>query len=529
MKDSQIDESSIQATSFALSSATPGRLNIQIDTSPYLSEIDFSPLERVQGGDVSVDPVSLADLLRNSFVYPPHSIYRNVKLAGTGFDPAQDMHVSPQYHYRFQSAFAPSRPPPGTVDENKLLETYHRLLCNSIARATANMHVPWLLQSGGKDSTTLAIALSETRPDTACFTYLGGSEENEIPSANLVAKKLGLRHETLVCDPERAYDRYLAMLPRIPLLTADFAALSYADLVTEVHARGGDGIIDGLGADEYFGTPLHNTDRLLALLACGIRLPQALFTSSLVSRSFKLCFVLSTLQMDTFERYLPGSRFSDAEVDALLGCNISASSRKRLASFRSDIDAAQSKEAMRRISCTILESGMLAKGMYMARAVSLRVVYPYCDEQLRDWVFHHVPDDHLIGPGGVNKVLMRTYIARHFKDLPYVQSKGSFRFDLRGLASRRFDQVRAFAEQARDVMPGAPAWLDANRNFLGNKYFASKFYLLAVTLPWLLDRMHGAKPPPTPKMSADSGSLDQSVQFFLHGSADAGLTSHPSS
>jgi asparagine synthetase B (glutamine-hydrolysing) len=493
MKDFQIDESSIQATSFALRSGTTDRLNIQIDTSPYLSEVDFSLLDRFKGRDLSLDLVSLADLLRNSFVYPPHSIYRNVKVAGTGFDSTQDMHTAPQYHYSFQSAFARSRPSPGVVTENELLGTYHRLLCHSIARTTANMHAPWLFQSGGKDSTTLAIALSETRPDTTCFTYLGGCEENEIPSAKLIAKKLGLRHETLICNAERAYDRYLAMLPRIPLLTADFAALSYADLVTEVRARGGDGIIDGLGADEYFGCPLHNTDRLLALLAWGIRLPNALFTSRLVSRSFKLCFVLSTLQMDEFERFLPGSRFSDAEADALLGSSISASSRKRLESFRADIDAAPSEEARRRISCTILESGMLAKGMYMARAMSLRLAYPYCDEQLRDWVFNHVPDDYLIGPGGVNKVLMRKYIAAHFKNLPYVQSKGSFRFDLRGLARRRFDQVRAFAEQARDVVPGAPAWLDANRKFLDNKYFASKFYLLAVTLPWLLDRMLGAK------------------------------------
>jgi asparagine synthetase B (glutamine-hydrolysing) len=500
MKDFQLDESAIQATSFALHSESPDLLNIQIDTSPYLSEIDFSPLDRSQDADLMLDPVSLADLLRNSFVYPPHSIYRNVKLAGTGFDPTQDLHAAPQYHYRFQSAFARSRPSPGTVDENGLLQTYHRLLCDSIARTTANMHAPWLFQSGGKDSTTLAIALAQTRPDTTCFTYLGGNEENEIPSANFVAKELGLHHETLICNPERAYDRYLALIPRIPLLTADFAALSYADLVTEVRMRCGDGIIDGLGADQYFGCPLHNADRLLARLAWGIRLPDALFTSGLVSRSFRLCFLLSTLQMDAFERYMPGSRFSDREVDALLGQAVSARSRQRLGSFRRDIDAAKTKEAMRRISCTILESGMLAKGMYMARAASLRLVYPYCDEQLRDWVFHHVPDDHLIGPGGVNKVLMRKYIAAHFKGLPYVQSKGSFRFDLRGLARRRYDQVHAFAEQARDVMPGAPAWLDANKKFLGNKYFASKFYLLAVILPWLLDRMSAPRPSPTPKM-----------------------------
>ncbi|WP_233842935.1 asparagine synthase-related protein [Dyella sp. 2HG41-7] len=473
-----------------LESGASGRLNVQIDTSPYQSEVDFSQLDSFQGSDASVDPVSIADLLRTTFVYPPHSVYRNVKVVATGFDPTQDMHGSPQYHYEYQSAMAPSRPPSGTVDENALLETYHRLLCDSIARSTANMHAPWLFQSGGKDSTSMAIALAETRPDATCLTYLGGREENEMASARFVAKQLGLRHESLVCDPGRAYDRYLAMLPRMPLLTADFAALSYADLATEVRERGGDGIIDGIGADEYFGTPVHSRERLLAMLARGIRVPQSLFKSSLISRSFKLCFVLSTLQMDSFERYLPGSRFSDAEVDELFGWDISASSRQRMQPFRADLEAAPSKEAIRRISLTIVESAHLCKGMYTAKAMDLKLAYPYCDESLRDWVFHHVPDDELIGPGGVNKVLMRKYIARRFKELPYVQSKGCFRFDLRGLASKRFDQVYAFAEQARAVMPGATKWLESHRDRLGNKYFASKFYLLAITLPWLLNRMH---------------------------------------
>jgi hypothetical protein len=35
------------------------------------------------------------------------------------------------------------------------------------------------------------------------------------------------------------------------------------------------------------------------------------------------------------------------------------------------------------------------------------------------------------------------------------------------------------------VLPGAPAWLERHRQRLDNKYDASKFYLLAVVLPWL--------------------------------------------
>ena len=472
------------------------RSRIQLNTSPYQDEVDFSPLDGMERNHASLDLVSIADLLRNTFVYPPHSIYRNVKVATTGFDPTQDMHAGARFHYPFQAALAPAPPPHSKTDDQSLLKTFHQLLCESITHATAGMRAPWFFQSGGKDSTSMAIALAEARPDTTCLTYLGGMEENEVASARFVARQLGLRHEALVCDPGRAYDRYLAVLPRMPLLTADFAALSYADLATEVHQRHGDGIIDAIGADEYFGTPVHSKERILALLARGLRLPQALFASRMVSRSFRLCFLLATLQMDEFERYFPGSRFSDAEVDALFGWKVSTCSRQRLETFRADIDAAASKEAIRRLSLIIVGSAHVAKGVYVAEAMSMRLAQPYLDERLRDWVFHRVPQELLISPGGVNKVLVRKYIAQHFQQLPYVQAKGCFRFDLRGLARQRFDQVYAFAEQMRAVLPGAPRWLELHRERLDNKYFASKFYLLAVTLPWLLSRVHAAKPTP---------------------------------
>jgi hypothetical protein len=94
-----------------------------------------------------------------------------------------------------------------------------------------------------------------------------------------------------------------------------------------------------------------------------------------------------------------------------------------------------------------------------------------------------------MGPGGVNKVLVRDHIAEHFQHLPYVRAKGCFRFDLCGLARQRFDQVHAFAVQSQSLLPGAKRWLEEHRHRLDNKYYASKFYLLAVTLPWLLSCM----------------------------------------
>ena len=469
---------------------------IQIVASPDARQVDFSPLREYATKAAPLDPVSLADLLRNAFVYPPHSIYRDVKLAISGFDPAQDLHADPQFHFLYQSSSAPARPRMGAVDNELLLKVYHGLLCDAISRSSASMTSPWLLQSGGKDSTSMAIALAEARPQTTCITYLGGREEDEVDSARFVAKQLGLRHEVLVCDPGRAYDRYLDMVPKMPLLTADFAMLSYADLVTEIAASGGDGVLDALGSDSYFGMPIHWRQRLKALLARRLRLPRDMVDSSLVSHNFRLSYVLGTLQMDGFERCFPGSRFSDVEVDALFGYPIAARSRQRLEVFRNDIAAAKTMEARRRIAATIVEAATFGKGMYTASARALQLAYPNCDARLCDWIFHEVPDALLIGPGGVNKVLVRQHIAKHFRKLPYVQAKGCFRFDLCGLARERFDQVHAFAVAGRALLPGAPRWLDSHRHRLGNKYFASKFYLLAITLPWLLSRIQSAESTP---------------------------------
>lgn len=462
---------------------------LQLPVSPYLGEPDFARLHGRAGG--RLDPVSLADLLRNGFVYAPHSIFEDVKLVTEGFDPLEDMSASPEFRF----AFRDNRKRHDVQDTGQdWVGRYHRLLCNAVSRACAPMRTPWLLQSGGKDSTPLAIAAAEVRPDTTCITYLGGSEENEVASASFVAGRLGLRHETLVCDPGRAYDRYLAIVQRMPLLTADFALLSYVDLASEIGSGGGDGIVDGMGADGYFGWPMRRQQRVLSWLARNRRLPHWLTELPGVSRSFRLCYLLSSLQMDPVERVFPGSRFTDAEVDALFGCPIAARSRARLAPFRGELGSACSQDEWQAMAGTIAGvTGSFAKGLYTGNALSLQVAFPFCDDALRDWVYREVPRSQLVDPvTRANKVLVRKHIATHFDDLPYVNRKGSFRFDLCGLARARFEQVHDHAVAARQWLPGAPHWLERNRSRLGNKYHASKFYLLAVVLPWLVLREQAA-------------------------------------
>jgi asparagine synthetase B (glutamine-hydrolysing) len=460
--------------------------HMHINLSPYHGKPDIDRLSAVQGA--GIDLVSVADLLRNSVVFAPHSTLDDVKQLPLAFSSQPDSSPGPEFHFDFRHA---SKGSACDGNEQDWVGTYHRLLCEATARACAEMESPWLLQSGGKDSTTLAIALAESRPDTTCITYLGGHEEDEVASATFVAQTLGLRHEQLVCDPGRAYDRYIALVDRMPLLSADFAVLSYVDLATEISRLGGDGVIDGLGSDNYFGTPVKWQQRILFWLARGVRVPPALFEMPLIAKNFKLCYVLSTLQMRPVERVFPGSRFSDEEVDALFGQPISHLSRARIAPFAAELESATSLDEWRDISLSIAGStGGFAKGIYTAGALSMHVAFPFCDRAFREWVYRRVPKEKMVDPvTKLSKVLVRSHIATRFGDLPYVTRKGSFRFNLCGLASQRYDQVHAFAHSARDVLPGATPWLERNRKLLDNKYHASKFYLLALVLPWIAEHV----------------------------------------
>jgi hypothetical protein len=469
-------------TANAGEASNAGGPRLQIEMSPYFGTPDFSGIP--QAGQGRLDMVSIADLLRNGFAYPPHSILKDVKLVTYGFNPQLDMENSPEFRFKFRMSER-GRDHAGIGED--LVGTYHRLLCEAVEASCRHIASPWLLQSGGKDSTTLAIAAAEARPDMTCVTYLGGSEENEVESARAVARSLGLRHESLVCDPGRAYDRYLAVLGRMPLMTADFALLSYVDLATTIRDSGGDGIVDGMGSDNYFGIAVDRRHRWLSALARGMKLGGRLAELPLVARNFELCYLLSTLQMEPIERVFPGSRFTDAEVDALFGRDIARLSKARLQPFRAEIESAEGFDEWWAIASSIAGSaGSFGKGLYTANALSLNAAYPFCDSALREWVYNKVPPGELLDTATMtNKVLVRKHIATRFGQLPYVARKGSFRFSLTGLARERFDQVHAFAVQGKAVLPGAVRWLERNRARLGNKYHASKFYLLALVLPWI--------------------------------------------
>lgn len=432
-----------------------------------------------------IDRVSMADILRQTFVTPPFTAMADVFDLAGGFMPRDDAGV----HFDHEPPFPPTAVLHDHGDTQAYVDDYHHHLCASVHRAALPFRRPCLLQSGGKDSTSLAIALARERSDALCATYLAGCEEDEVASAGHVARTLGLRHRVIVGNASRAYRIYVDAVADMPLITADFALLSYLEMASELRKDNVDGILDGIGADVYFGGA--HSFRLAALQRLARRWPRAggLTSVPLIDRSFSLCYLASTLTMSPWQRHFPGSRFTDEETDTLLGEPLAAASRLRSDGFEQAIARLTPGQA-RVLSFTVSEPGASRAKAYCASdAVGIPVAYPFADAAFTRWARHALPGRLKHGDTGrQDKVAMRLHIARRFSDLPYVGRKGSFRFDVRALAEAHYDDVVAMAEQCRHDLPGAPAWLKENRRRRGNKFHASKFYVLAILLPWLRAR-----------------------------------------
>jgi asparagine synthase (glutamine-hydrolysing) len=429
-----------------------------------------------------IDRVAIADILRQGFVTPPYTATRNVMLVASGFE----RDASGEDHFVYRNPHTPAPIVSPRRDDAHYLARYDALLREAMATAVEGARQPALLQSGGKDSTSLAIALAATRPGTTCITYVAGTEEDESASAGAVAFRLGLAHRVLVSNPGRAWDSYVDVVARMPHLCADFALLSYVDLAQHLSASGFDRMLDGVGSDGYFGAVPTLKTRALLALARGWQLPLALTRAFPVNRSFPLCYLLSSVAMSPLQRVFPGSRFSDAETDLLLGAPLARLSRDRQAGLECYMRSQAIEQAVAFAKLQASAQGVMSKGLCTADAMGMTVAYPFTDERLAHFVHHHVPAELRANVScGENKVLVRQHIEAKLGTLPYVRRKGSFRFNLRLLAAQRFEQVLEACTDVQDQLPGASAWLRSHHRLLDNKYFASKFYLLAIVAPWL--------------------------------------------
>lgn len=219
---------------------------IQTENSFYFAS-ELNALRKLYPGILTINQEAVVDLMENMYINLHHTIYKEVKV----FQPANQLSVegsklSWSSYYSFPK-FAQHSPGFDSL-KREAKEKLFEIVTNELH---ADVPVATFLSSGIDSSVITAIA-KEIKPDILAITMsTGDSHTDEVESASLFAKKLGIRQEIVKVNPGS-----LAVLGKLlkniqPL--AD-ASLIPTHLVTEAVTSHTKVMLSGDAGDEVFGS-----------------------------------------------------------------------------------------------------------------------------------------------------------------------------------------------------------------------------------------------------------------------------------
>ena len=330
---------------------------------------------------------------------------------GTSFEEALDPHL-PEFEDRLLTAVRDSLPPTGRVV---------------------------LTLSGGKDSSTLAVALSKICPDRVLALNVGAKDQrvDEAADAALVCKALGLEFQSYVpTDEELAHGVYrFARVQDQPV--GDIAALPYFLAMSQLPPDC-TVILDGTGNDYYFGIPstAKGAIRYQRRLEWQKRLPGPLWP---------LALRLMALGPDGYrqqarlwqrpieETFVAWEGWSADELEALAGHEVSFAGTRLWEVMRA-ADPQNWIALLTDVICGVWEPHTAyRKAVHFAHALGRAIRFPFIDSRLAAFV-NDLPME-LKYRNGVNKQILRAYMKRNLPREIVEKPKSPFVFDVNRILS----------------------------------------------------------------------------------------------
>jgi hypothetical protein len=316
-------------------------------------------------------------------------------------------------------------------DQKSALDEFSTLLIQETSRAIEGFDDIYLMASGGKDSLSIAWALSQLGQKCTlvhCRDYL--RDDESVPTREAAAL---LGHDYLEIETHlpnvNDFLRERSSLLSLPI--ADVAFFPYVAAVLRVEqkqkaARNSPRsalLLDGMGNDAYMGhIPGGREKRLLSLPRCHV-------SESLISYFYGNNYIhygLEILSRYPYERHFSGAGFS---VKGLSHDELQASFREL--SSNPELRRALIRGSIFDPDCCI-RKGILAAGT--SPIVEIR--YPYISKRLVDFFEQLDSSLKFDYHSGVNKLLLRELLRHSGIQSSYTkQRKGSFRCDLSSLAA----------------------------------------------------------------------------------------------
>jgi asparagine synthase (glutamine-hydrolysing) len=442
-----------------------------------------------------LDEQAIAEFLHFLYVPAPRTIYEDVCAVLPGH--VMIVHKDGSGQQRF----SPPRFVRGAKMNNqkqidsalvRYLPRFERLLCTAVHDCLPRRGRVGLLLSWGKDSSTLAIALSQIAPDRVVAITVGGQNTmrvDESKSAARVCKYLGIPHQ--ICSPEpgglMAAVKTLATCQDQPFgdpasLPLPLAIRRFPDDVSV--------ILDGTGNDYYFGfVKRHAAYRLRAVLQRII--PRTLWPVFVYAlRSFgpqALRNATVRWERPLEDTVVHWNGWTQEELSRLWQRNISFVDtllwRRMREGSSKDIVVLQTE-----IYGGIWEPHAdIRKTLHLGHEAGKAVRFPFIDNRLAQFV-NTLPQE-LQFQGQTNKILLRYYLAKHLPDELIEKRKGYFSVNLNSVLCYR-DGIWLSSLQEAGLLRIRSDWTDSVLEELLSCYkedpdrWAHKLYALCLIATW---------------------------------------------
>lgn len=219
----------------------------------YYSTSLVELLEKVKE-NLEVSSAGISFLLKSGVIPTPNTIYKDLYIVSIG-NTLKIKNVNQEIALDFSRnfPFIRNKKQLNTIPNEK---EFLSLLANATLDKLEGNRKNYLFHSAGKDSNTIALALSDQNfEDVHCVSHKSKGESDESDISKKISKRLGFKHQILF-EPSTLENKHLDSIEdyftNISFPVMDVVSLAYPIYNTQLDFTNSN-IIDGMGNDVYIG------------------------------------------------------------------------------------------------------------------------------------------------------------------------------------------------------------------------------------------------------------------------------------